>query len=76
MNKNIVIVNAKKDIDSIEGIEFFYSQFPTNCNIGIDELKALMDGKALVDVSDGEYIHWLQLDKHALKFANDILKNN
>ncbi|MGZ7883644.1 2-hydroxymuconic semialdehyde hydrolase [Limosilactobacillus ingluviei] len=73
LSKDIIIVDAKKDIDNIDGLEYFYSQFPTNRNIGINELKALMSGKALVDVSDGEYIHWLQLDQNALKFSKDIL---
>lgn len=76
MNKNIIIVNGKKDIDNITELELFYSQFPTNPNIGVNELKALMDGKALVDISDGEYIHWLQLDKYALKFIKNIIENN
>ncbi|KEQ20538.1 2-hydroxymuconic semialdehyde hydrolase [Limosilactobacillus reuteri] len=74
LNKNIIIVNDKKDIDNITELESFYSEFPTDSNIGIDELKALMTGKALIDVSDGEYIHWLQLDKHALRFAKTILE--
>lgn len=75
MNKDIIVINDKKDIDGIDGLEYFYSQFPTNRNIGISELKALMDGKALIDISDGEYIHWLQLDESALKFSKQILEN-
>lgn len=66
---NIKIVSDSNDVWDLPETKFFYSAFSDTPNIGADELAALLSGKALVDLSDGEYIHWIQLTPDAIKTA-------
>ncbi|WP_249204260.1 hypothetical protein [Levilactobacillus brevis] len=44
------------------------STFPKEPNVTLDNLKFLLDGGILVDLSDGEYIHPFQLSPDALNY--------
>ncbi|KRK78788.1 hypothetical protein FD03_GL002571 [Companilactobacillus nodensis DSM 19682 = JCM 14932 = NBRC 107160] len=52
-----------------------YSQYDDKPNITKELLVHLLQGDPVVDLSDGEYIHWLQLDSGALKYlrSNNII---
>ncbi|WP_299516479.1 hypothetical protein [uncultured Rummeliibacillus sp.] len=70
----LIPVLNKNEVYSIEGTDHFYSEFSTNKNIGKEELLALLSGMALVDISDNEYYHWIQLNEEAVSFANSFLQ--
>lgn len=70
---SIFSVSKKDDVWCIPETDYFYSQFSTEKNICLKSLIALLSGKALIDLSDGEYIHWLQLDEEALAFIKEHL---
>ena len=60
---------SKNDVFCIPGTETMLSQFPQEKNISITSLKSLLAGNAIVDIGDGEYIHWLQLDDSAIEYV-------
>lgn len=68
-DKLIFPINKAVDIDNIDATDGMYSEFKEEKNISLTTLKHLLHGKPIVDLSDKEYIHWLQLDDDALKFV-------
>ncbi|WP_225366207.1 hypothetical protein [Levilactobacillus brevis] len=50
------------------------SAFLDEANITLDDLKFLLDGGILVDLSDGEYIHPFRLSSDALNYIQHRLK--
>lgn len=72
----LIPVSDKKEVYKIEGTGDFCSSFPNNRNIGKKELLALLDGLALIDISDGEYFHWIQLDHEAIDYVKTISKTS
>lgn len=72
----LIPVQCRNDVHKIKGTDHFYSEFPTNKNIDKEGLLALLKGLALVDISDDEYYHWIQLDDEAALFAKRILEKD
>lgn len=70
---NIVPVADFSDILEIPETEYMCSKFNTSPNITKEDLLHLLSGKPLVDLSDEEFIHCLQLNDEAQKFASDLL---
>ncbi|ETY74623.1 2-hydroxymuconic semialdehyde hydrolase [Lactiplantibacillus fabifermentans T30PCM01] len=68
-NQYIFPVKFKKEVFYLPGTETMLSQFPQEKNISSDSLKSLLAGNAIVDIGDGEYIHWLQLDDSAIEYV-------
>lgn len=61
-----------KTTDSVFDIPDTYgmlSTFPADKNISKENLIHLLKGEPLVDLSDEEYVHWLQLDEDALDYV-------
>lgn len=69
MENGIYIVDEKDEVWDIDEASGMYGMFSSKPNIGPNEVAALLSGKALVDLSDGEYIHWIQLTPDAIKTA-------
>lgn len=63
-----------KEVDDIWGIpeiETMYSAFDSSPNISKEILVHLLNGKPVIDLSDGEYIHFFQLDNEAVQFIKE-----
>ncbi|MGX7051419.1 hypothetical protein [Leuconostoc palmae] len=65
-------------IDSIDEVEEInnigcYRDFNSEPTINKDMLIHLLSGKPLLDMTDGENVHWLQLDSESIDFVNSIL---
>lgn len=73
MSNELYIVKSRDEALEIDAAQFALSKFPSNPNIGVKELEALIQGSALVDLSDGEYIHWLQLTPQALEYLKTLI---
>ncbi|WPP11014.1 hypothetical protein [Lacticaseibacillus paracasei] len=69
MENSIYIVDEKDEVWDIGETSGMCGMFSSKPNIGPNEVSALLSGKALVDLSDGEYIHWIQLIPDAIKTA-------
>lgn len=63
------IVDKPDDVWSFPESEFCLSNFSSKPNIGINQIIALLQGRSIADLSDGEYVHWLQLTPDALDFV-------
>lgn len=72
MENGIYIVGEKGEVWEIDEASGMYGMFSSKPNIGPNEVSALLAGKALVDLSDGEYIHWIQLTPEALHTMNKV----
>lgn len=74
MNERCLIpVSNSEEVWNIQETKTFFSVFKPEKNIGLKELKELSEGKALIDLSDGEYIHWIQLSDEAREFLKASL---
>ncbi|MBO0449315.1 2-hydroxymuconic semialdehyde hydrolase [Enterococcus sp. MJM12] len=77
MNENYILpVNNLDDVWELHETETFYSVFCADKNIDVEMLRHLIDGGALIDVSDGEYIHWLQLTDEAKLWMQNVIKSD
>lgn len=72
--KGIYEINEKIEVKKIPEYEYMYHQILVDKNISVSNLRHLLKGLPLVDVSDGEYIHWLQLDSSALEYVSTHFK--
>lgn len=66
MDNNFYIVDKRADVWDIDESSGMYGRFDSQPNLGPVEITALLSGKAIVDLSDGEYVHWLQLTPEAI----------
>ena len=64
------------DIDNLPESEEMLSTVNDRPNITKDVLIHLLKGKPIVDLSDEEYIHWLQLDKSAIDYIDKLEENH
>ncbi|WP_099299646.1 hypothetical protein [Pediococcus pentosaceus] len=74
--------NAIYPVESIDSA-MEISEIQTMCSfedsptINKENLIHLLKGKPLVDLNDGEFVHWLQLDDDAIRFVKEyVLINN
>ncbi|WP_025024692.1 MULTISPECIES: hypothetical protein [Companilactobacillus] len=74
-SNDIFPISNSNDVFDIADTEGMYSQYDDKPNITKELLVHLLQGDPVVDLSDGEYIHWLQLDSGALKYlrSNNII---
>jgi hypothetical protein len=70
-NEIFRIKNAD-DVYSLPETDEMLSSFDERPNINKDTLIHLLKGKPVVDLSDGEYIHWFQLDDDALNYLKEL----
>ncbi|CAM3205736.1 2-hydroxymuconic semialdehyde hydrolase [Pediococcus acidilactici] len=71
--KYIHEINDIEDLDYIPEYQYMLSTFPAQKNISVSNLKHLFKGLPIVDTSDEEYVHWIQLDDEALEYINSII---
>lgn len=62
-------ISSAGDVDYIPAGFGVFSTFPTDRNITKSNLEHLLSGQPLVDLTDEEYVHWLQLDREALEYV-------
>lgn len=74
MENDFYPIKVKNDIYRISDFDTMYSQFPSNKNISKKILMHLLSGKPIVDLTDGEYVHWIQLDDEALKYVKNHIR--
>lgn len=71
MENDFYPIKVKEDIYQIDSFDTMYSHFLSRKNISKNILLHLLSGNPVVDLTDGEYVHWIQLDDEALKFAKN-----
>lgn len=71
-NNGIFKIENVNQIFELPESDTMTSSFDDKPNINKDILIHLLKGKPVVDLSDGEYIHWLQLDKEAINYIKDL----
>jgi hypothetical protein len=76
MKNDLYNVSSENDVWDLPDIEGFYSQFEPQKNISLSMIKSLISGQAIVDLSDGEYIHWLQLDDEASEYLKALTEQH
>lgn len=67
----IYSIQDSDDVWDIPNTECMYSVFDNSPNISKEVLIHLLEGKPIVDLSDGEYIHFLQLSSEAIEYINE-----
>lgn len=67
----LVPIKEINDIWDKPGVATMCSVFDDTPNITKEILIHLLEGRPVVDLSDGEYIHFFQLDDKALQFINE-----
>lgn len=67
-------VRKPDEVLDIDETRYMLSTFPKEPNVTLDNLKFLLDGGILVDLSDGEYIHPFRLSPDALNYIQHRLK--
>lgn len=73
MSDNMIFkIEDVDDIYDLPESDFLLSSFDKKPNITKDLLIHLLKGKPIVDLSDEEYVHWLQLDKDAIEYINNL----
>lgn len=72
----LICVTTNQDIDELPETRFMSSVFDKRPMITLPILKHLLDGGPVVDLTDEEYIHWLQLDSEALEYVQNKLLNH
>lgn len=73
MSDNMIFkIEDVDDIYDLPESEEMLSTVDDRPNITKDVLIHLLKGKPIVDLSDEEYIHWLQLDKDAIEYINNF----
>ncbi|QCX23999.1 hypothetical protein [Companilactobacillus futsaii] len=65
-------IESLNDVFNLPESEEMLSTVDDRPNITKDVLIHLLKGGPVVDLSDGEYIHWLQLDKSAIDYINNL----
>lgn len=73
MENDIYPVNSVEDALNIHEVSLMCS-FDSIPTISKNNLIHLLEGKPLVDLNDGEYVHWIQLDKEALSFVKNNIR--
>lgn len=68
MKSEIYMIESVKEVYQV-GNASLMSDFDDKPTISKDMLVHLLKGLPLVDLSDGEFIHWLQLDSEALEYV-------
>lgn len=63
-----------EDVFDIEGTQYMSSVFSKGPNVTVSDIQHLIAGLPIIDISDGEYIHWIQLTPEALKYIQSISK--
>lgn len=71
MKNDFYPIEIKEDIYQIDNFDTMYLQFPSDKNISKNILLHLLSGDPIVDLTDGEYVHWIQLDDEALEYAKN-----
>lgn len=69
---SLIQVEDENYIFELEELEQIHSIFNSEPNITLSDLKHLFQGKPVIDVTDGEYIHWIQLDQEAINFVKQL----
>lgn len=64
----IIPIENAEEIFDIPQTSLMSSVFRSEPNITKELLNHLLSGKPLVDISDGEYIHFFQLDSEAIDY--------
>lgn len=64
----IIPIENAEEIFDIPQTNFMSSVFFSEPNITKELLNHLLSGKPIVDISDGEYIHFFQLDGEAIEY--------
>lgn len=73
MSDNMIFkIEDVNDVFDLPESDTMTSSFDETPNITKDLLVHLMKGKPIVDLSDGEYVHWLQLNKDAIEYINNL----
>lgn len=67
----LVPIKEINDLWGIPKVETMYSIFDDTPNISKEILIHLLEGHPIVDLSDGEYIHFFQLDDEAIQFIKE-----
>lgn len=67
-------VRKPDEVLALDETRYMSSAFLDEANITLDDLKFLLDGGILVDLSDGEYIHPFRLSPDALNYIQHRLK--
>lgn len=76
-NENqIYPVESPEGVFDLPGTDFMHSTFDEEKNITIQLFEHLLEGKAIVDLSDGEYIHWLQLNDETIRYFRTNYQKN
>jgi len=71
-SNEIFKIKKLEDVYDLPESEEMLSTIDDSPNITKDILIHLLKGEPVVDLSDGEYVHWLQLDKSAMKYINSL----
>lgn len=71
-SNEIFRVRNVNDVYCLPETDEMLSSFNERPNINKETLIHLLQGKPVVDLSDGEYIHWLQLDNDALNYLKGL----
>lgn len=74
MNGTILKINSINDVDKIDDIEC-YRFFDSEPTINKDMLIHLLSGKPLVDITDGENVHLIQIDSESIEFISNIFNS-
>lgn len=74
MNGTILKINSINDVDKIDDIEC-YRFFDSKPTINKDMLIHLLSGKPLVDITDGENVHLIQIDSESIEFISSIFNS-
>lgn len=72
-SNEIFKIKELDDVYDLPESEEMLSTIDSRPNITKDILIHLLKGEPIVDLSDGEYIHWLQLDKDAVDYINSLI---
>ncbi|WP_461240874.1 2-hydroxymuconic semialdehyde hydrolase [Paucilactobacillus sp. N302-9] len=62
-------IGDAEDVEQLPEYAMMYSNFPTDRNMTKENLIHLLSGKPIVDLTDEEYVHWIQLDQEALNYV-------
>lgn len=73
---NFILIENRESVFDLEETSCMCSTFESEPNITLDTLKHLISGKPVLDISDEEYIHWIQLDQESLNYLKERLISN
>jgi hypothetical protein len=67
-SNDIYKIKKSNDVFSLPNVDSMLSTFDKTPNIDKGTFHSLIEGEPVVDLSDEECIHWLQLDESAINY--------